>query len=104
MIIIKKEYEVKKMTVYVSTPYNRFSQLMRDPRFSSDLQPIEDHVHIPVDIKENGEQYTITAILPGLSPEDVEIEIKGKYIHLKGEFSSEEEIEEENYQLRERTY
>ena len=92
------------MTVYVRTPYNRFSQLMRHPRFSNDLQSIEDHVHIPVDVKEDSEQYTITAILPGLSPEDVEIEIKDKYIHLKGEFSSEEETEEENYYLRERAY
>jgi len=92
------------MTVYVRTPYNCFSQLMRHPRFSNDLQSIEDHVHIPVDVKEDSEQYTITAILPGLSPEDVEIEIKDKYIHLKGEFSSEEETEEENYHLRERAY
>jgi HSP20 family protein len=42
--------------------------------------------------------------LPGMRPEDVEVEITEDSIHLSGEFKQEEEIKEDNYFRSERQY
>ncbi len=89
------------MTVYVRTPYRRIQQLMHHPRLSSDWNAEERRVHFPVDIKEDDEKFTITAILPGLIPDEIDIQIQDKNVCLKGEFKN--TIEEENtYLIRER--
>jgi len=89
------------MTVYVRTPYVRIQQLSRHPRLSSEWKAEERHVHFPVDIKEDDEKFTITAILPGLIPDEIDIQIQDKNVSLKGEFKNTFE-EESTYIIRER--
>lgn len=89
------------MTVYVQTPNARIQQLMHHPRLSSEWKTEERRVHFPVDIKEDDEKFTITAILPGLMPDEIDIQIQDKNVNLKGEFIKSFE-EESTYIIRER--
>ncbi len=89
------------MTVYVQTPYGRTQQLTRHPRLSSEWKVEERRVHFPVDVIEDDDKFTITAILPGLIPDEIDIQIQDKNVSLKGEFKNTFE-EESTYIIRER--
>ena len=89
------------MTVYVQTPYGRTQQLTRHPRLSSEGKVEERRVHFPVDVIEDDDKFTITAILPGLIPDEIDIQIQDKNVSLKGEFKNTFE-EESTYIIRER--
>ncbi len=54
------------------------------------------------DIKENDEEYTIEAEMPGMKKEDIQLEINNDYLTISAEHSEEKEEKEENYIRRER--
>lgn len=57
-----------------------------------------------VDISGTEKEYTITAELPGMTDEDISIELKGDALILKGEKRQEKKSEEEGYYCVERNY
>ena len=57
-----------------------------------------------VDIYDNEDNIVIKAELPGVSKKDIEIDIKDRVMTLKGERSADNEVKEDNYYRRERTY
>lgn len=57
-----------------------------------------------VDVAEAGNAYTITAELPGLAAEDVDVSVHNGVIVIKGEKQSETKKEDKNYYLSERSY
>ncbi len=57
-----------------------------------------------VDIYETGESVVVKAELPGLTREQVGIEVKDGVLTLKGERKVEKEVKEENYHRVERAY
>ena len=57
-----------------------------------------------VDIYDNDEHIVIKAELPGIHKKDIVIDVKDGVLTLKGERSSDNEIKEENYYCRERTF
>lgn len=57
-----------------------------------------------VDIYDNEDNIVIKAELPGVSKEDIEIDIKDRVLMLKGERSADNEAKEDDYYRRERTY
>lgn len=57
-----------------------------------------------VDIRETGDAYVVSAELPGLSKEDVNITIENNVLKLTGERRFEKEVEEEEYHRVERAY
>jgi len=60
-------------------------------------------VHIPVDVIAEAEAFELTAYVPGVSAEDLEIEVLDDTVHIAGEFASTEtEDEDVSYLLRER--
>jgi HSP20 family protein len=59
---------------------------------------------IAVDMHETEDDVVITADLPGLKPEDVDISITENALSMKGEFRSEEEGERGDVHFRERRY
>ena len=59
---------------------------------------------LPVDLVENDREYLLTAELPGIKPEDVDISITGSTLTIKGEFNEEQENEQSNVHFRERRY
>ncbi len=54
-----------------------FTQLTRRPAESADWTP-------PVDIAETDDRYVLTADLPGVSPEDIEISLEDNVLTLAG--------------------
>ena len=61
----------------------------------------ENQVYFPVDVKEVNDEFTISAMLPGLKPDDVEIQIVNENVTLKGEFKNDID-DTANYILQER--
>jgi HSP20 family protein len=57
-----------------------------------------------VDVRETDETLEISADLPGLQPEDVDITVTDDTLTLKGEYKAEEEREEGKMHIQERRY
>jgi HSP20 family protein len=57
-----------------------------------------------VDIYENEGNIIITAELPGVDKKDMTVDIKGRILTLKGERSTDNEVKEDNYYRKERSY
>ena len=57
-----------------------------------------------VDIYEDEKNIVIKAELPGVDKKDIHVDIKDRVLTLSGERSYENEVKEDNYYRRERTY
>jgi HSP20 family protein len=57
-----------------------------------------------VDLFEKDDSFVFKAELPGLKKEDISIDLKDRVLTLKGERRYENEVKEENYFRRERSY
>ena len=71
------------MAMYIR-PYRRTRNLTR--RSDRPQNRVENEVHVPLDVKVKDDVYTLELIVPGLSPEDVEIEIVENTVKVEGEF------------------
>lgn len=58
----------------------------------------------PVDISEDKDRITLTAELPGFSEDQVEVQMEGGVLTIRGERKFEEEKEGRNYHRLERSY
>ncbi|HZT07877.1 MAG TPA: Hsp20/alpha crystallin family protein [Chloroflexota bacterium] len=58
----------------------------------------------PIDMYETGEDLVVTASLPGVKPEDVEITVQGEVLTIRGEARDDETVSQEAYHRRERKY
>jgi HSP20 family protein len=86
-------------TFYVRNPYR---QLTRRPVGSINENYIEEpNVIFPVDIRISDEEYMVEAFLPGVSTEDLDIQIVSNVVTIKGELKIEGN-EDDRYLLRER--
>ena len=63
-----------------------------------------DTITPPLDVHETADDIVVTAVLPGIRPEDVEITMTGQNLTLRGEFKADDEIKREQYLYRERRY
>lgn len=63
-----------------------------------------DTVTPPIDVHETDDSLVVTASLPGIKPEDLDMTITGQTLHLKGEFKADEEVSRDQYLYRERRY
>lgn len=86
------------MTVYIS-PYRRMTslreamnRLMEDS--IAETSPSEREMMLAVDVQAEDEAYVITALVPGLDAENLNIEILNNTVSLRGEFKS---TEKENF-------
>ena len=73
------------MSMYIK-PYTRYH---RRPVYH--WRSFESDIHVPVDVIEEEGSYLIEMIVPGLEPDDLEIEIVEKTIDIQGEFKTAEE-------------
>ncbi|MFU8770899.1 MAG: Hsp20/alpha crystallin family protein [Anaerolineales bacterium] len=78
------------MTMYIS-PYRRMSnlreamnRLMEDNM--NDTTPVEREMQLAVDVLAEDEAYTISALVPGVDPDDINIEILNNTVAIRGEF------------------
>jgi len=89
------------MTMYIS-PYRRMNNLRQamDRLFEenfSETQAPEREMVLAVDVKADDEAYHITALVPGLNAEALDLEILNNTVTLRGEFKSDEEKENQKY-------
>lgn len=57
---------------------------------------------LPVDIKDEANQFTVKTDIPGIKPEDIELSVEGNTLTIKGERKEEKKTEEEGYTRIER--
>jgi HSP20 family protein len=72
----------RKMSMYIK-PYSRYQN-----RPVYRWETSETEIHVPLDVIVDGDSYVIEMIVPGLEPDDVEIEIIEKTIIIQGEFKA----------------
>lgn len=58
----------------------------------------------PVDVHETADEIVVSASLPGMKPDDVEITITGQNLTIRGEFKADDEVTKDQYLYRERRY
>lgn len=73
------------MSMYIK-PYSRYH---RRPVYR--WNNVETDIHVPLDVIVEDDTYLIEMIVPGLEPDDVDIEIVEKTIVVQGEFKAAEE-------------
>lgn len=73
------------MSMYIK-PNTRYH---RRPVYRSDS--VEREIHVPLDVIADDNSYLIKIIVPGLEPDDVEIEIVEKTLIISGEFKAADE-------------
>lgn len=90
------------MTLYI-TPFNRISRRRWADRFFEDWPrfEMENEVAFPVDVKVEPEDFKITALLPGLTAEDINIQVVNETVTIQGEFKDEND-ENASYLVQER--
>lgn len=92
------------MALYISTPYGRWMRHRRwmepwmDANIEAEPRP---QVFIPLDVKAEADGFEITALLPGVAAEDLNITIVNDTLTIDGEIKSEYD-EKAAYLLRER--
>ena len=57
-----------------------------------------------IDVHETPDDLVVTAVLPGIKSEDVDITMTGQSLTLRGEFKADDEINRDQYLYRERRY
>lgn len=57
-----------------------------------------------VDVHQTDDEIVLTAALPGMKSEDLDITITGQQLTLRGELAADEEIKRDQYLFRERRY
>lgn len=83
------------MTFYV-TPYHRMAAMRRAMNnwFEDALAnetPTEREMCLAVDVKAGEEAYVLTSLVPGLTAEDVDIEVLNDTVTIRGQFKTAEE-------------
>lgn len=88
------------MSFYLNTPMTVSSRRMLN-RWFNGWAEVTPEVSFPIDIKDEGEAYTFSALLPGLTAEDVNIQIQSNVVSLQGELKHDRD-EKATYLLVER--
>ncbi len=57
-----------------------------------------------IDVHETADDIVVTAVLPGMKADDVEITMTGQTLTLRGEFKADESVDRDQYLYRERRY
>ena len=63
-----------------------------------------ERVSPALDVHQTPDEIVVTAALPGVKPEDVEITLTGQSLQIRGEFKADEKVSRDQYLYRERRY
>jgi len=91
-------------------PWSLFDQLRREMDRGLTTLPTEDSSIATsdwapaVDIKENDDNFVIVADIPGVKPEDIEVQMENGVLTIKGEKETEKKEEKDDYKRIERSY
>jgi HSP20 family protein len=82
------------MTFYVSPRHRAFQRMMdrwAEQRQSPEACISASDVYIPINVIEEKDWYEITALVPGIKPEDIDIQINDKNVCIQGDFKTQAE-------------
>lgn len=69
------------MTLYIQPfPYRRMARRWAELTGASGAQ------HLPVDVRDNEDEFVLTALVPGLKAEDLDIQILEDVVRIEGEY------------------
>lgn len=89
------------MTMYVRTPMSHMlARRMAWDRAMEECSNIETRVAFPLDVKAEENEYVLTAMLPGVKAEDLNVQVINDTITIQGEFVKDED-EKSNWLLSE---
>ena len=91
----------------MTTMQNRINRLFNAPYWPAgrmDDKTGMDMWNPAVDLYEKDDHFVIKAELPGVDKKNIAIDLKDRVLTLSGERSYENEVKEENYYRRERSY
>jgi HSP20 family protein len=91
----------------MSVLQNRMHHLFNEPFFRSGREGDELSLgawHPAVDMFDNDDKIVIKAELPGMDKKDFSVDVKDRVLTLSGQRNYDNEVKEENYYRRERTY
>jgi HSP20 family protein len=63
---------------------------------------LPDWGDIPVDVAEKDNEFDVRATIPGVRPEDIQVNVQGDWLMLRAESQNEQERKDEHYLVRER--
>lgn len=91
------------------TRYNPFDDLFADFGKGFFLKPFplpaETEVKMKVDVKEDDKAYTVSAEIPGVRKEDIQLDVDGPYVSIRAEVKRDkEEKKDEKVVYSERSY
>ena len=98
------------MTLMRYEPWSLFDQMRQEMARTTDLPTAEGSSvatsdWVPaVDIKEEPDAFVIKADIPGVDPEDIEVNMEHGVLTIKGEKETEKKDEKDGYKRVERTY
>ena len=75
------------MTLYVTTPFERLARRSLQNWFDENAQVAD--VYFPINVKADEDTYEITALLPGIKPDELDIKVISDTVTLQGEFKDE---------------
>jgi HSP20 family protein len=85
------------MTIYL-TPFTRSSHrqmVERMLRRAGYPEMMESDVYFPVDVKAEADAFTLTALLPGVRSEDLNVQIVNETVSIQGEYTYEHKDSDE---------
>jgi HSP20 family protein len=74
------------MTLYITTPFERLARRNLQRWLENESPVRESEIYFPVNVKTEADSFEITALLPGIKPEDLDIKIVNETVSLQGEF------------------
>lgn len=90
----------------MTTLQSRINRLFDEPFSRTDREDNEvmGTWYPVVDMFEENDSFVIKAELPGMDKRDISVDVKDRVLTLKGERKYENEVKEDNYYRRERSY
>jgi HSP20 family protein len=88
------------MALYITTPFNSVRS-MWERLLELDNNSTPDSITFPVDVQAEKEAYVLSAYLPGMKSEDLNINVVNDTVTIAGEVKDEKTTEETNFLLKE---
>jgi len=85
----------------VTSLTNAINRLFADSFGGADWPASQSSRQMAVNLKETKDAYMVEAMLPGVKPEDVDVQINNGMLTIKGEYKQQEEKEDEGYICKE---
>ena len=78
------------MTLYVSRPYNRMAHRMMNEMLQNTEPEYERRLKVPMNVHMQEDAFVVTALLPGVHADDLNIQIVNENITIEGELKQAE--------------